>query len=236
MYRNLDSIQITETIATLQNRISERFPESGLSKVCAELRDIARDTEKRCEWVTKPHKVLRAGIFAVVAVILGVLFLAVADMNIAGRSKGFLEFVQFLEAGMNATVLIGASILFLVTFETRVKRGRALKAIHELRSLTHVIDIHQLTKDPERTMGKGPRTASSPKRTMNAFELTRYLDYCSEMLSLAAKVAALYAQGFGDPVVLSAVSEVENLSTGLSRKIWQKIMILHTFEQKKNAP
>jgi len=56
------------------------------------------------------------------------------------------------------------------------------------------------------------------------------------MLSLSAKVAALYAQGFGDPVVLSAVSEVENLSTGLSRKIWQKIMILHTFEQKSSAP
>ena len=31
---------------------------------------------------------------------------------------------------------------------------------------------------------------SSPKRLLSPFELTRYLDYCSEMLSLAAKVAA----------------------------------------------
>lgn len=67
-------------------------------------------------------------------------------MHLVKRSTEIIEFVQFLEAGMNAVVLIGASILFLMTFETRVKRARALKAIHELRSLTHVIDIHQLPK------------------------------------------------------------------------------------------
>jgi hypothetical protein len=56
--------------------------------------------------------------------------------------------------------------------------------------------------------------------------LIRYLDYCSEMLSLTGKIAALYAQNFRDAVVLSAVNELENLTTGLSRKIWQKIMIV----------
>jgi hypothetical protein len=39
-------------------------------------------------------------------------------------------------------------------------------------------------------------------------------------------VAALYAQTFDDPVVLSAVEELETLTTALSGKIWQKIMIL----------
>ena len=231
MYRNLDSISITKTIETLHNRINERFPDSGLGKVCAELANIARETEKKCEWITKPHLALRIGVYMAVAFILIILFRTVVDMKIANPVTGFLEFIQFLEAGMNSAILIGASILFLVTIETRVKRSRALKAIHELRSLTHVIDIHQLTKDPERTLGKGLRTASSPKSVMNAFQLIRYLDYSSEMLSLTGKVAALYAQGFSDPVVLSAVSEVENLSTGLSRKIWQKIMILHTFDK-----
>jgi hypothetical protein len=33
-------------------------------------------------------------------------------------------------------------------------------------------------------------------------------------------------QRFDDPVTLSAVNDVENLTAGLSRKIWQKIMIL----------
>ena len=64
---------------------------------------------------------------------------------------------------------------------------------------------------------------------MRGSELIRYLDYCSEMLSLIGKIAALYVQKFDDPVALVAVNEVEELTTSLSRKIWQKIMILNAF-------
>jgi hypothetical protein len=31
--------------------------------------------------------------------------------------------------------------------------------------------------------------------------MTRYLDYCSEMVSLTAKIAVLFAQSLADPVV-----------------------------------
>ena len=61
---------------------------------------------------------------------------------------------------------------------------------------------------------------------MSAFELNRYLDYCTEMLSLSGKVAALYIQHFEDPEAVSAVNDLEDLTSGLSRKIWQKIMVL----------
>ena len=61
---------------------------------------------------------------------------------------------------------------------------------------------------------------------MTQFELGRYLDYCSELLSLISKIAALYVQRFDDEVLLGAVDEVESLTSGLSRKIWQKIIIL----------
>jgi len=89
-----------------------------------------------------------------------------------------------------------------------------------------IVDMHQLTKDPDNVLARGPDTASSPKRTLTAFELTRYLDYCTELLAIISKVAALYVQQFDDPVTLSAVNDVEELTNGLSRKIWQKIMIL----------
>jgi hypothetical protein len=46
------------------------------------------------------------------------------------------------------------------------------------------------------------------------------------MLSITGKIAALYIQDFDDDVALAAVNEVENLTTGLSRKIWQKLMIV----------
>lgn len=57
-------------------------------------------------------------------------------------------------------------------------------------------------------------------------ELGRYLDYCSELLSVTSKVAALLVQYFDDAVVLASVNEIEELTTGLSSKIWQKITIL----------
>jgi hypothetical protein len=138
------------------------------------------------------------------------------------------EFVQVIEAGFNSLVLIGATILFLVTLEVRVKRSRALKAVHELRSLVHIVDMHQLTKDPERVLWKGPDTASSPKREMTTFQLNRYLDYCSEMLDLTGKIAALYVDNFADSQAVSAVNDLETLTNGMTRKVWQKIMILHS--------
>jgi hypothetical protein len=46
------------------------------------------------------------------------------------------------------------------------------------------------------------------------------------MLSVIGKIAAIYAQRIQDPVVLEAVDGAEDLTTGLSRKIWQKIAIL----------
>ena len=64
-------------------------------------------------------------------------------------------------------------------------------------------------------------------RTVRA-DLARYLDYCTDLLSVTSKVAALYVEHLQDPVVLEAVNDVENLTAGLSRKIWQKIAILDT--------
>ena len=46
------------------------------------------------------------------------------------------------------------------------------------------------------------------------------------MLSLTSKVAVLFAQGFPEPTVTEAVSDIERIAAGLSQKIWQKINIL----------
>ena len=62
-------------------------------------------------------------------------------------------------------------------------------------------------------------------------ELNRYLDYCSDALALISKIAALHVQGFQDPVLLDAVDDVEDLTAGFSRKIWQKITILENLRR-----
>jgi hypothetical protein len=63
---------------------------------------------------------------------------------------------------------------------------------------------------------------------MTRFELVRYLSYCSEMLSLASKLAAVYAEKIDDPAVVDAVGDIERLTTNLSQKIWQKITLVET--------
>jgi hypothetical protein len=69
-------------------------------------------------------------------------------------------------------------------------------------------------------------TSASPELDLDRAGMEHYLDYCSELLSLIGKVAALCAEESRDPVVLETVSTVETLTTGMSRKIWQKISLL----------
>jgi hypothetical protein len=227
----LDAERIEETVAVLARRILERFPGSGLHGVCQHLHGVAAAARKRALQIRRPIYTVRIASGLVLAAILAVLGYTVRamihDLGQAGAVIGPADFVQMLEAGINSALLIGATILFLITLESRIKRRRALKALHELRAIAHVIDMHQLTKDPERALGQGKDTASSPKRELTPFELTRYLDYCSEMLSLGGKIAAIYAQDLDDAVVVDAVTDIEDLTTGLSGKIWQKITILN---------
>ena len=228
MYRSLDSEKILATIETLSRRIAERFPGSGLDKVCQELLTIAEEAQKRSAWIAKPHRSLRIITGVLVTIMVGVLIMVLAKASWPRSGFDLVVLVQVSEAGLNVFLLLSAAILFLVTAETRIKRRRALKEIHELRALAHVIDMHQLTKDPERLLARMAETPSSPKQNLSPAELGRYLDYCSEMLSLIGKLAALYVQKFDDPVALVAVNEVEDLTTGLSQKIWQKIMIVNS--------
>jgi hypothetical protein len=224
---DLDADRIVETVAALGRRIDERFPGSGLGAVCASLWWTARQAKERSERIQRPILLLRVGVMALLVLVAAGLAATILSLELPRHGLDLADFIQVLEAGINDVVLIGAAVFFLVTVEARVKRRRGLDAIHELRSVAHVIDMHQLTKDPERVMSKPDRTASSPAGVMSPEQLGRYLNYCSEMLSLTGKVAAVYIRDFQDPVVLTAVNEVEDLTTALSRKIWQKLMVLH---------
>ena len=229
MYRSVNPESVVRTVARLRDRIRERFPDSGLGGVADELHDVARASAARALWSARPLFPLRVAMAALVLLIfVGIGTMAVALRGQAEVSKvSLIELVQGLESGINDVIFVGAAIFFLASLESRIKRARVLAAIHELRALAHIIDMHQLTKDPERVLREGPDTPSSPERTLSRFELGRYLDYCSELLSLLGKIAALYAQYTNDAVALSAVDQIEDLTSGLSRKIWQKIMVLH---------
>ena len=228
-FRRLNADRVLETIERLSKRIRQRFPNAGLGDVCTELLEVARDIAHRSAEIRRPLWRVRILILLVIIVIIDIVWLF-GPSSIDNRMSGTVEMsqlIQTLEALLGACFFLGAGIAFLVSFENRVKRQRAISAIFEMRAMAHIVDMHQLTKDPERVLRAGGDTKDSPWRPrMTRFELSRYLDYCGEMLSLMGKVAALYVQDFPDSMATQAVDEVEQLTTSLSRKIWQKIMVL----------
>lgn len=228
MYRALQAQKITETIEALARRISGRFPGSGLWNVCNDLVALSRQTSDRIVEVTRPHWMLRCTLaFLQIATLVTLGVIAQFAMSLKGSDE-LSDFLQGFDAAISLAIFIGGSAFFVWTFEARYKRNKAMKALHELRSIVHVIDMHQLTKDP--SMLGAARVSSSPERNMSPFELMRYLDYCSEMLSLTAKLAALYAEHISDPIVVDTVGDIERLTSSLAAQIWQKITMVQQLE------
>ena len=232
----LSAPSIVDTTEKLRARIAERFPESGLAVVCADLVETAKATSKRVRALSRPYFGLRS--LALLVIVLGVaaqIYVAdVIDWRTVLRRADPVGITQGLDSVVNLLLLAFGAIWFVLTLELRLKRRRILRRLYELRSFAHVVDMHQLTKDPTLLLGTGQqKTVSSPVRRMSEFELSRYLDYCSEMLALIAKLAALYAEEIQDPAVISAVNEMEELTSDLGRKIWQKIMIISQLDERR---
>jgi hypothetical protein len=213
--------RLIETAERLCQRIQDRFPHSSLAGVAGSVVEVAREAVVRAESIRRPNVWLRAGL-----VVLGLVALAGLASELSSsesRARAWRQLLDFLDATKGGVAVLGAAALFLVTLEVRLKRRRALEAIHELRGLAHIIDMHQLAKEPDRL---GSPDGAPGKAALSAGGMIRYLNFCTELLALVSKVGQLYVHGFPDPPSLAAVDQLENMATGLSGKIWQKIMIL----------
>jgi hypothetical protein len=231
VYSELKLDLILRTLVTLRSRIAERFPESGLSRVADELQHTGEDIGPVLDRLRQPNRLLRAGILLAVALIVflvGALIWFLALRSDAREISGVGYLLQTVESAAQDLIFLSLAIYFLLTLEGRINRRIALRTLHRLRSIVHIVDMHQLTKDPVQILSPGRTTASSPARKLTRFELARYLDYCSELLSLSSKMAALHVQYVNDPVVLDAVNDIEVLASNLANKMWQKIVILDT--------
>jgi hypothetical protein len=227
-FRSLDPDLILATAAALENRVAARFPERGLRKVAGEIVALSNTAIAEARALQPPIWWLRILVGAIVLA-GAALFLTVGSvisLDPSGQGEGVS--VESIEAAINTLVLGGLGLAALTQLEARVKRRRVARRLHELRSVIHVIDMHQLTKDPAALSPDYESTSASPARTLSAPELSRYLDYCSELLAITGKLAALYAQAVNDDGAASAVNDIEMLGSTLSRKIWQKITMIET--------
>ena len=230
--RRLNPDKVVKTLAQLQERIEARFPDSGLAAVCADLAEAGRNTERRAQRLSRPFIALRLFVgLIVLAAAVGEVSVALEIPWRSVLATGIVPLAQGLESAVNLVILSGGAAWFLLTLETRWKRRRVRTALNELRAFAHVVDMHQLTKDPTVVLGGAHPTNASPKRAMSEFQLARYLDYCAEMLALISKLAALYGLRSVDTEIDQSVREIEGLTSDLGRKIWQKITILGQLDE-----
>ena len=78
----------------------------------------------------------------------------------------------------------------------------------------HIVDMHQLAKDQ----------AIENFREERQEKIEEYLHACTALLALLSKIGQLYVENFPDHVATSAVNDFEMITTGLSNKIWMKIL------------
>lgn len=223
MYGQLNASGIASTSVALHARILARFPESGLSKVAMELVGFAQNAEARAAVIRAPRTMLRAAVYVGSASLLIISAIVLVRYQPHFSEFNFAQFVEILDALLNIVLLIAGAVVSLIAVEKRVQRSRALSAIHELRAMAHVIDMHQLAKQPEYT---GDRSVGHGEALPPA-DLIAYLSWCTELLSLLSKLGAYYVQDLDDEVSLDEANELEDLTTGLAQKIWQKIMLVH---------
>jgi hypothetical protein len=201
---------VAATVEKLQARIHARFPDRNLGVVAGELRSTVVRIKQQFADVQDRHRritsVARAASVVVLVAALAALVLSL----------------------VNDLVFAAVAVYFLWAVPERLQRRTVLALLHQLRSLAHVIDMHQLDKDPEQVKPDYHPTPKSPPHHLDAAQLHHYFDYCSELLSLVAKTAALCAEHTSDAVVLGTVSDLETLTAELSQKIWAKISLLPT--------
>ncbi|WP_395690615.1 hypothetical protein [Nocardioides sp.] len=220
---------VAETVARLRSRIAERFADRNLVHVADALLglvDEVRSTGSLVRGRIRTTRVVsRVLIAAIIAATVVALWLA-ARAAVGDQGPDGLDWLPLIESTVNDLVFAAIAVFFLYSFPERLQRGDLLDLLHRLRSLAHIVDMHQLTKDPERLRPGFAPTSSSDDPDLDRDEMERYLNYCSELLSLIGKTAALCAEESRDAVVLETVSTIEELTLGMSRKIWQKISVL----------
>jgi hypothetical protein len=231
--RNLKADRILQTMQGLEERIARRFPDASLRGIAEELIVVVQESLNTVARIRQPNIWLRVGIGILGVGLLALIVWVASGVKVnATGLENLPDRVGLINNVITSSVFLLGLIGFLWSLEIRFKRQRALHALHELRSMAHIVDMHQLRKDPESFLSTG---APDPTK-LPPIEMARYLQYCTELLAILSKLAALYVEGLPDPQTLEAADRLEALTTSLSRKIWQKISLLDTVFQPHLAP
>ena len=211
-YRELRPESLRKTLKLFSKHISEKFPGSGLSGVSTELEETALVCIETSGKLFRPLWGLRIAVWFCVVLLISLPLdaLLLLDTPIKFDSlSDFTQLMQAADAGFNLLLLLAGAALFLTSVESRIKRQRALVVLDELRSLAHVVDMHQVGKDPAMDIplvDTGSREAAGSQTIRSTADLWHYLSFCTDLLSMVGKLAALFAQVQNDRKVLNTVN------------------------------
>ncbi|MFT4296648.1 MAG: hypothetical protein QM582_14675 [Micropruina sp.] len=237
--QHLDAASVRATVVRLDHRIRTRFPTRNLRFLPGQLIQVIDHLQQRQDawrirrrWLTLSCRLLIAvavaGLLAALAVIV--------SQSAPGAGPSGWDWLSVFESLVNDAIFAGVAIYFLWALPERLQRHGDLATLQRLRSLAHVVDMHQLTKDPERLRPDFHTTTATVPLRMTSIELANYLDYCSELLSMVGKTAALFGEDTDDRTTLSTIAGIEDLTNQLSVKIWTKISLLPSAVRRAGAP
>ncbi len=188
-FSTLNPDRLKETQRKLAERIAKRFPTSGLSKVAAELVGMVEEAGGRSAAIRRPNWPLRAGVVLLCLGALGLGLRLATSLEVKTNLKDAMSLFAVVDAALRTCFFIGAAVLFLVSLEIRLKRRRALAALHELRAMAHVVEMHQIAKAPEGLLNALATGADISGQT-TTWPLTKTTTCCADALPGAMSMMA----------------------------------------------
>tara|TARA_B110000046_G_C12862141_1_gene342309 strand:- start:349 stop:768 length:420 start_codon:yes stop_codon:yes gene_type:complete len=112
LYRELDNQLTIETLQKLELRVKDRFPESGLLKVCNELLIVAEESKAKIAFISKPLLWLRLALISLVLVTFFILFLTISTLNEETGHFNMIDLISIAEASINDLILMAPPCIF----------------------------------------------------------------------------------------------------------------------------
>jgi hypothetical protein len=97
-YEGLRADRIIVTLQKLQERVSQRFPGSGLSRVCVELIETARWSSEDAARVSRPNWFWRIVLFVVIASGVAAQIAAARFLHVDGAPANAIDLLQGLDS------------------------------------------------------------------------------------------------------------------------------------------
>lgn len=214
------------TARKLVDRIDARFGSCELKRLAELVEKAAASSDTRLRGPYRLGFLVKVLVWPAVFVALLSLAYGFHYLHLRVEVGTAGDFVQSLNSALEILIMIAAASWFFLSLGSRLVRRGLKKAVQELAAFVHMADFAQLDKDPDRLTWKPSEiTPQSPRmgKVSTAFLLSRYLDYCGEILSLIAKIGALYATQVSDESVLNDLTELEKQTHQLRAIIGAKM-------------